>query len=399
MNQKRSRLTASHWGAGIVETEDGKIVAVKPHPDDPNPSPINDNIAGSLNGRARVLRPAVRASWLENGPGGGTRGKDTFVEVSWDKAMDLICCEINRVKDNYGNRAIFAGSYGWSSAGRVHHAQSQLKRFLNAQGGFTRSEGNYSYNTALVLMPYIVGPYRKHVAQATRWSVVAEHADLVVMFGGMAARNTQVSDGGIAKHRMMDNLTACAKAGVRFVNFSPLKTDASDVLKAEWLPPKPGSDTAVMMGLAHTLLIEGLHDADFLDRYTVGFDKVADYLLGKSDGIARDADWAAELWGIDADRIRSLARDMAGSRTMITCAAGVQRADYGEQPLWMTVTLASMLGQVGLPDGGFTIGYGVNGNIGNIERPFRWGTLPQGQNAVQDFIPVAMISEMLLFTP
>ena len=387
------KLTASHWGAGIAEIRDGQLVAIRPHPNDPNPSSINGNIASSLTGRARVMRPAFRRGWLE---GGGTRGRDSFVEVSWDEALDLVAKELTRVRNDHGNSAIFAGSYGWASAGRFHHAQSQLKRFLNTQGGFVRSEGNYSYNAALVLMPHIVGPFRTQVAQATRWRVIARHSDLVVMFGGMANRNAQVSDGGVARHRMLDNLRACAESGVRFVNFSPLKTDAAEEIKAEWLPPKPGTDTAVMMGLAHTLLVEGLHDPEFLARYTVGFEKVSAYLLGEPDGVAKDAVWAAGISGVPAERIVSLAREMASGRTMITCAASLQRADFGEQPLWMTVTLAAMLGQIGLPGGGYTVGFGVNANIGNIERPFRWGTMPQGKNPLDEFIPVAMISELLL---
>jgi biotin/methionine sulfoxide reductase len=64
--------------------------------------------------------------------------------------------------------------------------------------------------------------------------------------------------------------------------------------------------------------------------------------------------------------------------------------------MWMAVALAAMLGQIGLPGGGYTVGYGVNANIGNIERPFRWGTFPQLTNPVREFIPVAMVSEMLL---
>ncbi|GIT85994.1 dimethylsulfoxide reductase [Roseobacter sp. OBYS 0001] len=372
------------------------MVAVDGHDRDPAASQINSNIAGSLHGKARVLRPAIRKSWLAGTPGAVARGRDIFVEVSWDVALDAVAKELTRVRKMHGNTSIFAGSYGWSSAGRFHHAQSQLKRFLNTQGGFVRSEGNYSYNAALGLMPHIVGPFRDHVAQATRWSVIAEHSDLVVMFGGMALRNTQVSDGGVGKHRMSDNLDTCVKAGVQFVNISPLRSDAADVLQADWMPALPGTDTALMMGLAHTLLVEDLCDAGFLATYTVGFDAIKAYLLGEAEGQPKDAAWAADLTGLDADVVRALARRMAAGRTMINVAAGVQRADFGEQPMWMAVTLAAMLGQIGLPGGGYTVGYGVNANIGNIERPFRWGTLAQGKNPVEDFIPVAMISEMLL---
>lgn len=396
MDQDVKKLTASHWGVGLATIRDDRIVAVDGHARDPAVSKINQNIPGSIHGKARVLRPAIRKSWLEGTRKTVPRGRDSFVEVSWDRALDLIAQEMTRVRKDHGNTSIFAGSYGWSSAGRFHHAQSQLKRFLNTQGGFVRSEGNYSYNAALGLMPHIVGPYRQHVAQATRWQVIAKHTDLVVMFGGMALRNTQVSDGGVGKHRMAENLEDCAKVGVQFVNISPLRSDSEDVLKAEWMPVQPGTDTALMMGLAHTLLVEGLVDASFLDAYTVGFDAIKGYLLGEVDGQPKDADWAGELTGLDPAAIRTLARRMVAGRTMINVGAGVQRTDFGEQPMWMAVTLASMLGQIGLPGGGYTVGYGVNANIGNIERPFRWGTLSQGRNPVDNFIPVAMISEMLL---
>ncbi|MEM9060974.1 MAG: molybdopterin-dependent oxidoreductase [Pseudomonadota bacterium] len=391
-------LTSSHWGTGVLQVDDGRVVAVKPHADDPDPSRINENIVDGIRSRARILKPAVRRSYLEHGPTAwtGERGREPFVEVDWDTALDLIAGELNRVRGAHGSGAIFAGSYGWSSAGRFHHAQSQLKRFLNAGGGFVRSEGNYSYNAALVLMPHIVGSFRDHVKQATRWSTVARDGRLVVMFGGIPIRNAQVSGGGVGRHLLRDQMIACAAAGVRFINLSPLRTDALADLDAEWLPPRPGTDTAVMMGIAHTLLAEGLHDREFLDRYTTGFDRLAGYLTGDGDGVAKDADWAAAISGIAANRIRGLARDMAAGRTLITTAAGLQRADFGEQPLWMTVALAAMLGQIGLPGGGYGIGYGADASIGTMARPVHWPSFPQGENPVGPFVPVAMIADMLL---
>ena len=394
-NHDGKTLTSSHWGIGLVTALDGKVASVEGHPSDPDPSHLNHNMASSLNGKARILRPAVRKGWLEGRS--SERGRDAFVEVSWDNALDLIAEELMRVKSKHGNEAIFAGSYGWASAGRFHHAQSQLKRFLNTIGGFVRSEGNYSYNAALVAMPHIVGgSYRQHIVEATRWSVVAKHSKLVVLFGGLPMRNMQICDGGNSKHRMAGALADCVENGVRFVNFSPLKSDVDSSADAEWLAPRPGSDTAIMLAMAHTLLDEGLHDQDFIDRYTTGFDRVAAYLRGDDDGQPKTAEWAAKLSGLNADRLKELAREMVATRTMIGCVAGLQRADWGEQPLWACVTLAAMLGQIGLPGGGYTIGYGVNGHIGNVSRPFRWGAFPQGDNPVENFIPVAMISEMLL---
>ena len=88
-----------------------------------------------------------RKSWLEEGPGSknNLRGIDPFIKVSWEKAEKLIANELNRVRKKFGNSSIYGGSYGWASAGRFHHAQSQLHRFLNCIGGYTRSKFTYSF--------------------------------------------------------------------------------------------------------------------------------------------------------------------------------------------------------------------------------------------------------------
>jgi len=393
-------ITANHWGASVIETSNNEITAVKGHPSDNDPSKINENIMDAVNGKTRIRTPAVRKSYLQNGYTNNKtthpRGEDPFVEVSWETALNLIAKEMNRVRKEHGNQAIFGGSYGWSSAGRFHHAQSQLKRFLNCAGGFVRSEGNYSYNAALTLLPYIVGNFRDHVKQATRWSSIAKHGELVVMFGGIPVRNAQVGGGGLVRHRLRDDLIACKEAGVDFVNFSPLRSDSLEVLKSDWFAVKPGSDTAVMMGIAHTLLNEGLHNQAFLDKYTTGFDRFKRYLMGEHDQVVKDANWASALSGIPAQDIQALSRRMATSSTLICTAVGLQRAEYGEQPLWMTVTLAAMLGQIGTPGGGYGIGYGGDASIGTTDRPMSWPSFPQGQNSIDSYIPVAAITDMLL---
>ena len=169
-------------------------------------------------------------------------------------------------------------------------------------------------------MPHIVGNYRHHIKQATRWATVKDNTQLVVMFGGLPLRSAQVGGGGMAKHRLKQELIECREAGVEFINISPLRTDAHDELDATWLAIRPGSDTAAMMALAHTILTEDLHNPSFLNRYTTGFEKVADYLLGRSDGQPKDAAWASKLSGIEANTLVTLARRMASSKTLIcTC--------------------------------------------------------------------------------
>ena len=151
-----------------------------------------------------------------------------------------------------------------------------------------------------------------------------------------------------------------------------------------------------MIGLAHSLFVEGLHDTDFLARYCVGFDRFRAYLVGESDGVPKDADWAAAISGIDGETLLALARRMAASRTMISVSWSVQRCDHGEQPCWMAITLAAMLGQIGLPGGGVGIGYGSTGGTGNPTPVLTPPSLPMGSNSTGAYIPVARVSDMLL---
>ena len=107
-------------------------------------------------------------------------------------------------------------------------------------------------------------------------------------------------------------------------------------------------------------------------------------------------EWAAKICSINADTIRQLAKTMAETRTLITVAWSLQRAEHGEQPYWMAATLAAMLGQIGLPGGGIGYGYGAIGGIGVSVERLAGLTLPQGENPVKTFIPVARIADMLL---
>ena len=93
----------SHWGAYLAEVSDNEIVEVTPHPLDHDPSPLLGNIPGSTTSPARIKRPAIRKGWLENGPGAtDKRGIDPFVEVEWDRALDLLALELERVVDTHG---------------------------------------------------------------------------------------------------------------------------------------------------------------------------------------------------------------------------------------------------------------------------------------------------------
>lgn len=391
------RAHSAHWGAFSAAWDEGRL-RVRPHADDPDPNPLIENLPDALRHRARIVMPAVRRGWLERGPGpDAARGRDDYVPMPWAEVLDLLAHELRRVHDAHGARAIFGGSYGWSSAGRFHHAQSQVHRFLNTVlGGYVRSVNSYSAGCAEVLLPHVFGSYEKAVRRNVTWEQVVEQTQVVLAFGGMALKNSRVASGGISRHIERDAMRSAAARGCRFVCISPLRSDLPQEAAAEWLPLTPGTDAALMLGLAHTLWADGLHDREFLDRCCDGWEAFERYLGGASDGVPKSAKWAAPICGIAPEAVRALARSLPGRRVLVVVAHALQRAEHGEQPVWMGAVLAAMLGQIGLPGGGYSYALGSLAHYGRRNNLVPSPALPQGTNGVTDFIPVARIADMLL---
>ncbi|MBI3693015.1 MAG: molybdopterin-dependent oxidoreductase, partial [Mycolicibacterium aromaticivorans] len=393
MPDARSSLT--HWGAFRADVADGEIVAVTPFPGDTDPSPLLGNLPGSLRHSSRIATPAVRRGWLRDGPGPtSARGADEFVALDWEELTELLAGELRRVVDTYGNEAIYGGSYGWASAGRFHHAQSQVHRFLKLLGGYTFSRHSYSLGATGVIMPRVVGTHDDLFKRSTEWNVIVEHTDLLVCFGGVNLKNTGINHGGTTGHPAREALDRFRANGGKIVSISPLRSDVDG--DCEWLPAVPGTDVAIMLALAYVLATANLADREFLDTYCTGYDKFERYLLGAEDGVPKSPQWAAAICGIDAAVLIDLATRMAARRTIVTVSWSLQRVRHGEQAPWMGLTLAAMLGQIGLPGGGFGHGYGSMNEPGLPPLRHRLPSLPQGLNPVRTFIPVAAISDMLL---
>ncbi len=388
---------SSHWGAFSGKWE-GDTLVVTPHPSDPDPNPIIQNFPSALRHKARIDRPYVRRGWLERGPGkDDRRGRDEFVPMEWGEVLGLLAKELARVRDTHGIGAIFGGSYGWSSAGRFHHAQSQIHRFLNtALGGYVRSVNSYSAGASNVILPHVLGGYDDVTRRNVAWSDIVKYTDIVLAFGGMGAKNSRVASGGITQHTERVDMAAARARGTEFIVVAPQRSDLPPDAEAEWLAPIPGTDTVLMLGMAHTLVAEGLHDRAFLASHCVGWDVFEDYLMGRSDGVPKTAAWAAPICDIPAARIETLARRLVNKRVLIVASHSMQRSEHGEQPVWMCAVLAAMLGQIGLPGGGYNYALGAVANYGKKSNAVPVAALPQGRNGVSDFIPVARISDMLL---
>ncbi|NYE23647.1 molybdopterin-dependent oxidoreductase [Pigmentiphaga litoralis] len=389
----------SHWGAFTAVVQDGRLVDCEPFERDSAPSAILSSMPGMVHSPLRVRRPAVRKGWLEQREGSDrtARGSDAFVEVSWDKALELVAGELGRVRGTYGDSAIFGGSYGWSSAGRLHHARTLTHRFLNSGGGCINQAGNYSWGAAQFLLPHVIGTYTPVTGRVTDWESVIAHTRLFIAFGGLALRNAQITSGGAGDHSTAAWVAKARAAGVDFVVISPTRGDVPDDLDARWIPIRPNTDTAMMLGMLHTLIDAGRHDRAFVRSHCVGFEPLADYVMGVTDGLPKDAAWAEGITGVPAETVRQLALDAAATRSLLTCTWSLQRAHHGEQPYWTCIALAAAIGQIGLPGGGFAFGHGSMNGVGNPRPNAPGPEMGSGANPLGKSIPVSRLSDMLLY--
>jgi biotin/methionine sulfoxide reductase len=304
------KYTAAHWGSYLLDGQDAGL-SLSPLPTDPNPSRIGKGwVSAMQNPGTRIARPSIREGWLKRRDRERS-GDAAFVEVPWDEALDLLAGELRRVIDTHGNGSIYGGSYGWASAGRFHHAQSHLRRFLNGIGGYVSARDTYSHAAAEVLYPFVVGMSLNSLQdQTTSWSSVAEHCELFVSFGGISPRTAQVASSGTTAHEVETWMARAQANGMECVNVSPLATDLPG---AEWVALRPGTDTALILALAHEIYRIGRADRAFLARYTHGAEVFEAYVMGATDGVPKTAAWAAAICDVPEATIVGLAARMAES--------------------------------------------------------------------------------------
>ncbi len=272
----------------------------------------------------RLLHPVKRV---------GERGDGKFERISWDEAMDTIVGELKRVKETYGNPAIFVGGGGHLGA---LHTTGSIAKAIAMFGGSTGSYGNVSSEGAVwaVMTSYgdvMVGHSREDLLNSR----------LIIMWGWDPVRMISGSD-------CVPNLMKAKEAGIRIVSIDPRYHDSAAALASEWIPIIPGTDAAMMSAMAYVMIKEDLHDKEFLDKYTIGFDKFSDYVLGIEDGVEKTPAWAESITGVPAETIVRLAKEYATTKpaALMDCQ-GPARAAMGEQYNRCAITLTAMTGNIG----------------------------------------------------
>jgi len=263
----------------------------------------------------------------------GEKGDGKFERISWDEALDTVVKQLHRVKETYGNSSIFYG--GGGHMGALHTAGSLVKA-LAMFGGFTASYGNISSEGAVWA---VMSSYGDVMVGHSREDLL--NSKLIIMWGWDPVRMISGTD-------CVYNLIKAKEKGIKIICIDPRFNDTVATFASEWIPIIPGTDAAMMVAMANVMIKENLYDKAFLDKYTVGFDKFSDYVMGIEDGIEKTPAWAEKITNVPAETIIKLAREYAAAKpaALMDCQ-GPARAAMGEQYNRCAITLTAMTGNIG----------------------------------------------------
>ncbi len=293
-------------------------------------------------GADRLKYPMKRKHWEPGGGDKSLRGKDEWERISWEEALDYVADELKRVKETYGNESILAMPMG---------------RLLSAYGGAWETWGMVSSGAWPAPDKHMAGRF-----QFFSFGGPGGHNDrldmrnsrLIVLWGANPAWSSQ---GSPTYHYLQ-----AKKAGAKIICVDPKYTATATALADEWIPVRPGTDTALLLGIAYYMIENDLQDQDFLDTYAVGFDAAhmpegadrrenfKDYVLGTYDGVPKTPEWASEICGTDPALIRSFALELATTKpAQLLSSFAPARTYRGEQFAQAFLTVGWMTGNVGLP--------------------------------------------------
>lgn len=285
---------------------------------------------------------------------GTMRGDGQWEEISWDEALDELADQIKRVKSEHGPEAVFL-HYGSGVTGS-NISKSCWSRLLNLMGGYLGYYGNYSNGQLSFALPYLWG--KRYESNSL---MDQKHSKLVVMFGNNPVE-TRMSGGG----NMWNAQKARKDYNVRTIIIDPRYSESVMGIADEWIPIRPGTDSALVAALVYEMVRQDLHDQAFLDKYCVGFDEdhmpegipagnsYRSYVMGDGpDGFAKTPEWASKLTGIPAARIQALALEIAHAKPCaILQGWGNQRQASGENSCRAICTLPAVTGNIGINGGG-----------------------------------------------
>ncbi len=268
------------WRCGLLaKVKDGRVVKLEGNPDHPHSKgklcPRGQSGVMTTYDPDRVLSPLIRV---------GERGQGLFREASWDEALDLVAKNMLDIKQKYGAEAmVFSSTHNLS--------QVQFENFLQAFGS-----PNYGTQRSLCFNAMIVSNLMTYGMQEPDRDY--SNVRYLILTGRNLAEAISNSETG--------DLIGAVDRGAKLVYLDPRFTKTA-AKATEWLPIRPGTDLAFHLALLNVIIGENLHNASFVNQYTLGFDE----LVGK---VAQyTPEWASAITEIPADTIRRIAREFSAA--------------------------------------------------------------------------------------
>lgn len=342
-----------------LAVKDGTIVRVDP--DDTGDDELgSQTIRACVRGRSirqRIYSPERLKKPLKRI---GKRGEEKWEEISWDEAFTLIADKLKELIAEYGNESIYlnygTGVLGATVATSWPPRATAVSRLMNCIGGYLDHYNDHSAGNVEAAVDFHYGAW-----QGSNSNDDTRNSKLVVMFANNP-HETRMSGGG----EVFVTQKAKEESGHRLIVIDPRLSDTAANLADEWVPIRPGTDAALVAGMAHVMISENLQDQAFLDTYCVGWDEdhmppgvpagnsYRSYVLGLGpDGVEKSPEWAARVTGLPAATIVRLAREIATTKPCaVNTGWGHQRHSNGENQARAPMVLANMIGANGIPGGG-----------------------------------------------
>jgi len=276
----------------------------------------------------RVKYPLLRDDWSPEDPNPQKRGSSGYSRISWDRALDIVVDQLKRIREKYGSMEpvlVQADGHGHSGYMQsLHFWGHYLFDMIHERLG-------WGWWTQQVRNPDSWEGYywgAKHVwgfdstlgepPQDAVWDDVLEHSEMVIFSGNDPEATGLGMSGSIA----LEMVKWLKKAGIKIIAISPDLNYSASVNADKWIPLKPNTDAALYLALAHTWIVEGLYDKDYVRTHTVGFEEFKRHVMGEDGGAAKTAAWAEPITGIPSHTIRALAREWAGKKTSLSVYFG-----------------------------------------------------------------------------
>ncbi|HXB69437.1 MAG TPA: molybdopterin-dependent oxidoreductase [Candidatus Acidoferrales bacterium] len=250
----------------------------------------------------------------------GAKGEGRFERISWDEALDTIADRLQTTAARFGPEAILPYSYAGTMG--FLNGSGMDRRFFHRLGA-SRLDRTICSSAGGVGLVQALG--LKYGTEPEQF----KHSKLILAWGANIL--------GTNVH-LWPFIMEARRNGAKLYTIDPNR-NRTGAASDKHIFIHPGSDTALALAMMHVIIAENLHDAAYVGQHTAGFDGLR----------AKVREWtpqrAAELTGIAAGEIVSLAREYATTRpAAIRVNYGVQRSDRGAMAIRTIALLPALIG-------------------------------------------------------